>query len=337
MLSKTSFNSFSIVVIGYNVSKTITRCIKSVLNLNYPNYEVIYVDDGSSDNSVQLVKKESENIKLVLKENGGIISARKEGLKIAKNDYIIFVDGDDYVDAKILDVFNNVLIKSSQHFDIILSSYYDEDLHGKFNIYNLNNKQQKFIEYEYLDCIMCDTLPHFMFAKCFRKDYLLMSGYLTFENISMGEDLFTNVLLGLHNPIVTVIYNPTYFYCLNDSNMSRRENVKIYEQMSTLELIKEYFVKYQLYECYKDKINFLWITYAFCYVFKPEFSFKFKKKFINKIKPHIKKFYSNNIFKSWGIGGLKKYMFFCMVYLPGIRFFTFIAIKIRYKIKLLCF
>ena len=90
----------SIIVPVYNVEKYLEDCIESLLNQTYKNYEIILVDDGSTDSSgkiCDIVAESSSKIKVIHKENGGLSSARNTGLRVARGRYIGFVDSDDYI------------------------------------------------------------------------------------------------------------------------------------------------------------------------------------------------------------------------------------------------
>ena len=90
----------SIIVPVYNVEKYIERCIKSILNQSFTNFELILVDDGSPDNCGKICdeyKKKDSRIKVIHKKNGGLSDARNAGLNIATGKYIGFVDSDDII------------------------------------------------------------------------------------------------------------------------------------------------------------------------------------------------------------------------------------------------
>ena len=90
----------SIIVPVYNVEKYLKRCIDSLINQTLKDIEIIVVDDGSTDNSGQIIKKYQEknsNIKYCKKENGGLSDARNYGMKYAQSEYIAFLDSDDFV------------------------------------------------------------------------------------------------------------------------------------------------------------------------------------------------------------------------------------------------
>lgn len=92
----------SVIIPMYNAEKYIERCIKSILKSKEDEVEIIAVDDGSKDHSLEICKKlaaEHSNVHVYSKENGGVSSARNFGLDVAKGRYITFCDADDYYEA----------------------------------------------------------------------------------------------------------------------------------------------------------------------------------------------------------------------------------------------
>lgn len=103
---------FSIIVPVYNVFEYLDRCLFSIYNQSYDNYEVIIVNDGSKDNSQEIIDKyikKDKRFKGYIKENGGLSDARNYGVKYAKGEYLIFVDSDDYLDKDLLKKLSIVL------------------------------------------------------------------------------------------------------------------------------------------------------------------------------------------------------------------------------------
>lgn len=100
-------NKISVVVPVYNIEQYIQRCVNSILAQTYPNIEIIIVDDGSTDNSGRLIDEiaiSNSSVRVLHKKNGGVTSARLEGVKIASGDWITFVDGDDYIEPNMYEV-----------------------------------------------------------------------------------------------------------------------------------------------------------------------------------------------------------------------------------------
>lgn len=106
---------YSVIIPVYNAEKTLNRCVDSILNQKFKDYEIILVNDGSADKSLELCRAYSDkysNIVTVDKINGGASSARNAGLEIAQGEYILFVDSDDYVQQNYFDEFEKFDLKN---------------------------------------------------------------------------------------------------------------------------------------------------------------------------------------------------------------------------------
>ncbi len=101
---------FSIIIPAYNVEKYIERCLDSIFSNSYKNYEIIIVNDGSTDNVEEKINKyldKYNNIIYIKQENKGLSEARNEGVKKATGDYLLFVDSDDFIEPELLEKINN--------------------------------------------------------------------------------------------------------------------------------------------------------------------------------------------------------------------------------------
>ena len=117
----------SIIVPVYNVEKYIYRCLKSIYDQSYQNLEVIIVNDGSPDNCENVIKDRclfDERFKYFKKENGGVSSARNEGLVHASGEYIVFIDSDDWI---LPNYIQEMIEQFSDDIDILIGKYYLED------------------------------------------------------------------------------------------------------------------------------------------------------------------------------------------------------------------
>lgn len=98
----------SVVVPVYNLEKYIENCLKSIVAQTYKNLEILCIDDGSTDGSADIIKSMAENdlrIKYVYQENAGVSAARNRGMNEATGEYLMFVDGDDYLHYQAVELF----------------------------------------------------------------------------------------------------------------------------------------------------------------------------------------------------------------------------------------
>lgn len=131
---------FSIIIPVYNVEKYLKKCIDSILCQSFKNYEIIIVDDGSTDNSPFICDsyKDNENIIVIHKENGGQASARNIALDLAKGLYVMFVDSDDYWND--IDGLKNIFNRIEKHGnDVVLFGGTQQDLVTGIHISYRNN------------------------------------------------------------------------------------------------------------------------------------------------------------------------------------------------------
>lgn len=143
----------SVVIPIYNVEKYLKKCIESVINQTYKNLEIILVNDGSTDNSKNIIDEYSlidNRIKVINKKNGGLSDARNVGIEIAKGDYITFLDSDDWIELNMYEKLHEYI--KQENADIVQCSYqevYNEEVDnqnikeeikiilGKESLYNL--------------------------------------------------------------------------------------------------------------------------------------------------------------------------------------------------------
>ena len=105
----------SVIIPVYNVEKYLKKCLDSVINQTFRNIEIICINDGSTDNSLQILNEYAEKdsrIKIVNKQNGGLSSARNAGLDIAEGEYCYFVDSDDWIELNTLEKMYNIIISN---------------------------------------------------------------------------------------------------------------------------------------------------------------------------------------------------------------------------------
>ena len=114
--------TLSVVVPVYNVEKYLSRALDSILQQTYPVYEVICVDDGSTDSSRNILNeyaKRDSRIRIIHKENGGLVSARKAGILEVSGEYTAYVDSDDFIEPNMYEEMMELAVKHDA--DIVTS------------------------------------------------------------------------------------------------------------------------------------------------------------------------------------------------------------------------
>ncbi|MGU8763722.1 glycosyltransferase family 2 protein [Clostridium perfringens] len=129
----------SIIVPVYNTEKYLEKCINSILQQTYKNIEIIVVNDGSTDNSKNVLnKKYKDNIILINQENKGLGGARNTGIKHASGDYIMFVDSDDYIIENSVEILLNT-VSNAEIAIGNMNVHYEDNLLNKQNVKYIDN------------------------------------------------------------------------------------------------------------------------------------------------------------------------------------------------------
>lgn len=227
----------SIVIPIYNAEKYLHECLDSVINQTYKNIEIIAINDGSNDSSLDILNEYFNNdkrIKIYTKENGGVSSARNYALEKVNGDYIMFIDSDDYLVNKnvIQELINNL-----QGYDIIRFGNYDlkdNNLLENKQIYKLQDEYESGIDFINKVLSNVDTYGWYLWQYIFKKE--LWNG-IKFPEGRIFEDASTIYKVLLNSNKIKTITKPKYTYRYNDISLSKKINLKICKDM--LETIDE--------------------------------------------------------------------------------------------------
>lgn len=228
----------SIIVPIYNAEKYISRCFNSLISQTYKNFEVIAVNDGSTDRTFEILnqyEKKDQRIKVITKHNEGSASARNLALKYAKGDYIAFVDVDDYVSVNFLEILADIAEETEA--DIVECDYtivYDEkELKERINkieephlLTNIEKLEELCNKSTYLkSCVL--------WTKLYRSR--LFQGLKFVENKGIDDEFIIHRLIYRAN-MVAVTEQKLYFYCMSDnSQMRSKPTIKKIDNTEALE------------------------------------------------------------------------------------------------------
>lgn len=209
---------FSVIIPLYNKEKCIARTINSVLSQSYTNFEIVIVDDGSTDNSAAIVKTITDSrIRLFQKENGGVSSARNYGIEKALGKWIFFIDADDILLPSSLEKLYKVFISSESKMDIIAGNYArvtqnTTDIYCSRTYSGLVREKDKYKYFFLNKFAMCPG------STLINKNLLRNIRYN--ERFCRYEDLDFMLRL-MHNATIYVIPDILFEYCLDYTFASR--------------------------------------------------------------------------------------------------------------------
>lgn len=235
---------FSIIVPIYNVEKYLDKCITSIISQSYKHIEIILVNDGSTDGSLEICKnyKTKDNrISLLNKKNGGLSSARNYGLKFANGDYITFLDSDDFIDSGYFEDAYQCL--NETNIDLLVYGYYrDLEENDKIisSIENRVAKNELITNIEKIASAMMNlkenNIADTSCTKFYRRE--LISKYdVTFPEGEIFEDTEFNFNLLNHTKTV-LLRNKSFLHYI------KRKNIK-----TITNTFNEYKLKYLLSRC----------------------------------------------------------------------------------------
>ncbi len=215
---------FSLIVPIYNVEKYLRQCVDSVLSQTYKNFELILVDDGSPDLCPSICDeyaKADRRIRVIHKDNGGLVNARISGAEAARGDYVICLDGDDFVEPTYLEIFANAVIEHSPN--IICCGYnfaYDDGrkigqpLDVEYGFYN----RKKIEEYVFPFLIEDEKgryFPPMLWAKAYKRELYASQQVKVPSAVNIGED---------HACTKPCIYRSESMYVLEECLYNYRQN-----------------------------------------------------------------------------------------------------------------
>ena len=241
LIAKESY-FISIIIPVYNVEKFLHNCLDSVLKQTYRNLEIILIDDGSTDNSGKICDnyaKIDNRIIVIHKENGGVSSARNVALKIAKGDYIVWIDSDDFISKNMITYLCEKILEFNADIYFFNYNIIKKDKIEKIKLLNLPNgiisKKEvfKYLSEEY-------KMPNFLWNKFARRK--LYKNIVFDENIQMLEDY--DIMPYLLNEATKIVYinECLYNYRQVESSITHNVDKNIIKKQIKIIKIRENYI-----------------------------------------------------------------------------------------------
>jgi len=263
----------SIIVPVYNVEKYLRRCMDSIVNQTLSNIEIICVNDGTKDNSVSILNEyasKDKRIKIIHKKNGGLSSARNEGMKYATAEYIGFVDSDDWIEPDTYELAYKAMVENN----VDLVCWYAQIEVENGLIYD-NNEIQKHRDYHKINNIGFFKITDEIFINCtvtawnklYKKSIIIKYNF-SFPHGLLHEDIeFFFKYASACQSVYFIDKYLIHYLQRSGSIMLSKTNNRNRLSMDRIKIMKrlyQYYVKYNFLAKYKKTISktFIWDCFA---------------------------------------------------------------------------
>ena len=246
----------SVIVPFYNVENYKEKCLETLVNRTLKDIEIILVNDGSKDRSIDIVnkflKQYPEKIVYLEKENGGLSDARNFGIPHAKGEYITFLDSDDYVEK---DMYENMYeLAKKEDSDMVECDFYweypDKLKTDEGTIYH--GKKE-----------MIEKVRVVAWNKLIKKEILEKSD-VKFPKGLRYEDVEFTYKLVPYIEKVSFLKKPCVHYVQREGSISNKQNERNKEIFDVLDNVINYYKEKNIYDTYKDELEYVYVRYAFC-------------------------------------------------------------------------
>lgn len=243
----------SVIVAVYNVEKYLDQCLNSLVNQNFSSYEVLVINDGSPDNSEEIIKKYENKfpqiIKYFYKENAGYSHTKNFGIKKSRGEYIIFVDGDDWVEKNYLAALYKYAKK--RNLDIAICNFYN--VYGNRKVKNLSLRRS----------ITKKGFYFFIPSSCTKliKKKLFIDNNIYFPEDIWYEDMATSPRLVTKARKIGYIDKSLYNYRRHDSSIMSSVNEKlVIDHKKSLDILYDDLLKQDIFKNYKKQYEMWYIN-----------------------------------------------------------------------------
>lgn len=225
----------SFIIPVYNAEKYINQCIDSIIEQKFYSWELIIVDDGSTDATVNICNdyaKKDRRIKIIGQKNSGSAIARNSGLKLAKGEWIAFIDGDDWIES---DFYEKLQVYMEKDFDFIMYSYYE--ISGMMKKNKCSIKETIVLDKEIFRLIIKDTIDTErratkiansraqLWTKIYRREFLNNNQISMDSKLRMSQDVMFNLEVYTSAKKAVFIPNSLYNYRLLTDSTCHQYNV----------------------------------------------------------------------------------------------------------------
>lgn len=241
---------FSVVIACFNGAKTLNRAIESILKQTYDHYEIIVVDDGSTDDTASVVAQYGDKVRYFFQENAGVSAARNRGAVESKGNWLAFLDADDWYYPERLQWHVEMIIRNPD-VDFLIGDYHfgsadgkvikraiEGSAFGKKLLDTVDESSVVVLDQTGIGSLIPAYFGHTSTFSVPRKTFLDLGGYA--ESYSIGEDLHLLIRLCAISQKAGVVCKPMAFYAVHDDGLMRSIGIEAqFKSVATLLSLKD--------------------------------------------------------------------------------------------------
>lgn len=240
----------------FNSEQYIHRCVSSILNQTYTDWELLLIDDGSTDNSLLILKEyeiKDHRIKVFHQTNKGPGSARNLGIKNSQGEYVVFIDSDDYISDSYFELL------SHHDTDVVFIDVDQIDEHGQLIKKEYMSEYQNMKKDDLIRYQLTGRIPWGGVRKAVKRS-LIISNNIVFSNLAIGEEALYSFKVLLYSGSYSFIGQPVYYYYNRSGSQSDQYNEDPWGPMTLF--VRDSFIRLNIYNDYSSTINALMVTAA---------------------------------------------------------------------------
>ena len=250
----------SVIIPVFNVEKYLYKCLESVIHQTYKNLEIICVNDGSTDNSLNILEEFAQKdarIKIITQKNGGLSNARNTGIDNATGDYIMFLDSDDWCDIYTVEKLYANLLLNNTDFSICAAILFDENTHKYkldpyFSMHSLSEFKNRKLTFSDVKNIFFN-LPVMAWGKIIRTDIIKDNNLKFIEGVAFEDNpFFMDLFFASKN--FSILMDELIYYRINrNGSDTQSQGEKYFDFIKHWEYKKNKLQKYNKFEEIKDE------------------------------------------------------------------------------------
>jgi len=252
----------SIIICAYNADKYIKRCLDSIYNQDFLDYEIIVINDGSTDKTREIVERYGKEIKLVNKSNTGLADSRNIGLSIAEGEYVWFVDSDDELEIDSFNVISNTIKKSNADIlrfnyrrisnnKIVVNPSLPSDI---FEKERLNDIRHLMLRNSYDHLFTC-------WMHIYKRELIKDISFINEKEYAFDDTVFNNIVYNLANKI-QIINNILYRYIDNPTSITKKNTSWTKPLLNAYFYLKDKYLEMNIYDEFKDDLIYTFLDSA---------------------------------------------------------------------------